>query len=1137
MYSCTKGIVYLLYLPETETSDLTIRNFSLHTQMAKQCSESNVKLRAHSTPTRMKQNNNDSEKRIHELEAELAKKNSLLDLYRKLASELPFTVEVHDKKGALIISNSDAPNDNITLTHAHLEALKGKKQIDEYQEEDNGNRLFRQTLIPIQMAQDRTDLMCITEDITRQEEQAYQWKKSSEENYSLYEEYRTQNEELFEAKEQAQENENLFRDLIENAPSPIFIQSDWKFAYLNQAALDLFGAEQKEQLVGTPVVDLFHEEDRQLISERIEKLNKNQQVSIHFEERVVSLQGELRYAEVSSVPIRYQRKPASLVFMHDITQRKYNQLAIEQKNAFIQTVLNHLPIGIALNNLNDSKATYMNDRFIEIYGWPKDDLTDIKNFFKKVYPDKTYREQLMNRVMADIESGDQSRMHWEDVEVTQMSGEKRYVNAANIPLPQQNTMVSTVIDITPQKESEKELSRVNTFMANVLDYLPVGLAVYDQDFNYILVNETFAKLTKKQVHEITGQNAFALFPYLEKRGLKPYMERAMQGEYVITPDYQHPAISNSDQWFFSVYYPNYDANGEIIGMIGQITEITQRKKWEKELEESEERYQSYIRQSNEGIYRLELDVPMPTSLPVEEQIDYLYDHGYLAECNQTFLDMYHWDSMETIKNKSLEKLHGGRHHKINRDLLQEFIQDGYRSTAHDTREIDSSGNTIWIRNNTTGIVKDGKLLRLWGSQLDITEQKKAAIELTQKNQEYLDLNKTLEQSLAHIKLINKELQEAKEVAEKSDRLKSAFLANMSHEIRTPMNGIIGFSQMLNQEDLTPEKRAYYIKIVVDSSQQLLSIVNDILDISMLETGQVKVMREKVKLNELLKDLFTIYQPQAKKNGLELEWKSKASTDDCTMITDGTRLRQILQNILNNAIKFTTNGHIEYGYTCQKGVVKFFVKDTGVGIAPGDMENIFDRFFQEEMEITRQYGGTGLGLSISKNLVELLGGQIWVESTKNMGSTFYFTLPLEQAEAMPREDNMASKTETSKQFTILVAEDEELNYLYIEEVLSSLDVHLLHARNGHEALSISKEHPEIDLVLMDLKMPKLNGHEAAKQIRELYPKLPIVAQTAYAMTGDKEKTMDAGFDDYISKPMNPDKLIEVVEKFYSKTLGK
>jgi signal transduction histidine kinase len=423
-------------------------------------------------------------------------------------------------------------------------------------------------------------------------------------------------------------------------------------------------------------------------------------------------------------------------------------------------------------------------------------------------------------------------------------------------------------------------------------------------------------------------------------------------------------------------------------------------------------------------------------------------------------------------------------------------------------------------------VKDGKLLRLWGSQLDITEQKKAAIELTQKNQEYLDLNKTLEHSLAHIKHINRELQEAKESAEKSDRLKSAFLANMSHEIRTPMNGIIGFSQMLNQEDLTPEKRAYYIKIIVDSSQQLLSIVNDILDISMLETGQVKVICEKVNLHELLKDLYAIYKPQAEMNGLELKWTNKTNNADCTIKTDGNRLRQVLQNVLNNAIKFTTEGHIEYGYNCQKGAVKFFVKDTGVGIAPGKLENIFDRFYQEEMEMTRQYGGTGLGLSISKNLIELLGGQIWVESTKDMGSTFYFTIPFE------KEENTATQTETSKQFTILVAEDEELNYLYIEEVLAAKDVRLLHARNGHEAVSLSNEHPEINLVLMDLKMPKLNGYKAAKKIKETNPDLPIVAQTAYAMSGDKEKTMDAGFDDYIAKPMNPDKLIEIVDKFFN-----
>ncbi|MFO7940374.1 MAG: ATP-binding protein, partial [Bacteroidales bacterium] len=360
--------------------------------------------------------------------------------------------------------------------------------------------------------------------------------------------------------------------------------------------------------------------------------------------------------------------------------------------------------------------------------------------------------------------------------------------------------------------------------------------------------------------------------------------------------------------------------------------------------------------------------------------------------------------------------------------------------------------------------------------------------------------------------------------------KSAFLANMSHEIRTPMNGIIGFSEMLVAQGVSDEKRAFYAKIVIDSSKQLLTIVNDILDISMLDTGQVQVKDEPVFVNQLLKDLYNTYLPQAQEQALTLHYTTDLPDDQCQIQSDHTRLRQIIQNLLNNALKFTQKGSITFGYTQNNNQLIFYVTDTGIGISAEKKENIFDRFYQEELDITRQYGGTGLGLAISKDLVHLLGGSIWVESTKNEGTTFYFSLPYQTSDQpdTPKENN--KQKDTKAQLTILVAEDEELNYLYIEEVLTEHGAHLLHARNGIESVELCKRHPEIDLVLMDLKMPKMNGYEAAKEIKALYPDLPIVAQTAYAMSGDREKTLEAGFDDYIAKPMKPDSLKTLIENY-------
>ncbi|WP_166363290.1 ATP-binding protein [Perlabentimonas gracilis] len=418
--------------------------------------------------------------------------------------------------------------------------------------------------------------------------------------------------------------------------------------------------------------------------------------------------------------------------------------------------------------------------------------------------------------------------------------------------------------------------------------------------------------------------------------------------------------------------------------------------------------------------------------------------------------------------------------------------------------------------------------------VDQIQQLKKDLESSQA--EYNHLFKVNAMNLVELEKAKKDIVEAKRIAEEADMLKSNFLANMSHEIRTPMNGILGFAQLLKDDELDGEMQHRYLDIVCHNGAMLVNLIDDIMDISKIEAGQLAFNKSDVNIDDLFFDLYTFFNEakfKQEKEHLTLRLLNLNDDENNLLFTDEQRLRQVLSNLIGNAIKFTDKGAVEFGYVNnkEKKHIEFFVRDTGIGIPKEKVDIIFERFRQIEEGSTRKYGGTGIGLFISKHIVDLLGGDIWVESETGKGSTFYFTLPY--ATVYERENAVKVFTPADKNYnwegkTIMIAEDAETNYKFLRAMLEKTKAYIIWARNGEEVVSYCHNNSNVDMILMDIQMPVMDGYEATSIIKRQNPSIKIIAQTAYAMPNDNIKCIEAGCNDYISKPINTQLLLEKID---------
>lgn len=765
---------------------------------------------------------------------------------------------------------------------------------------------------------------------------------------------------------------------------------------------------------------------------------------------------------------------------------------------------------------------YKSPNIEKYFGWKPEDVIG-KNTFENVHPEDL---ELVHRFVENL-SKEPNKVETIELRYKCKNGIYKWIEFTCSNLlndPEINGLLGNYHDITESKLAREALLKSEEHLKETAYTAKVGGWEYDLVNNILSWSEeTF------RIHEIEGDQvpdvltAIKYYHPEDQKMVSDLVNCAIQNgeEY----DFEARVITakNNLKWIRSIGTVDL-VQGKVVRLKGMIQDITDRKKVEQALKESENLYKSLFQN---------LNVPLSLYEIINDDNGEPCDYRFLA-VNSNYEKTVGLKGPELVGKTLLEVFPGTESSWL--DVIKDVCKTGIPITVENyAKEVD-----LYVE-LTVYLPQDGQMAFICP---DITARKKAELKLVdnqallkKQNEEFLVINEELKERNNEYALLNEELTAAKEKAEESDRLKTEFINNMSHEIRTPMNGIMGFSDLLDSPDLSFEKRKYYTRIVQNSSKQLLRIIDDILEISTLETKQVKVESMVFCLNDLLLDLFSIFNLRAQEKKLPFYLKKGLTDYESTIVSDKTKLSKILSNLIENALKYTNTGFIELGYSVKNNNIEIYLKDTGIGISKKNQNRIFERFSQEERDFSANKGGLGLGLSIAKENAELIGGTVTLESEKGKGSTFFVSIPykpeISVIDVPNRNSSKEHHGEQQKQHSILIAEDQEVNFLYIEAVLDQIKdipIRVVHAKNGKEALELCSKNDQIILVLMDIKMPVMNGLVATEEIKKIRPELHIVAQTAYSTESDKLKAFNAGCNDFITKPIDKDKLLRLVNQY-------
>ena len=735
--------------------------------------------------------------------------------------------------------------------------------------------------------------------------------------------------------------------------------------------------------------------------------------------------------------------------------------------------------------------TYVNPAAERITGYSAAELKQMQ-FFDIAHPD--HRDNVRKRGFLRLERENETPT--DEFKIISKDNSEKWVEITNktVIIGNKKLVLGSAVDITERKEAEEKLKVEQAYLERLFENSPEAIVITSKEGKVEHVNREFIRLFGYTKEEALGNFIDDLIsPQELYNEASEKTKTVAKGQRISAETVRKHKNGKLIQ--VSILGAPIEVEGKQRAVYGIYRDISDRVKAQEALKESKAQLQYVLNNTKDIILQVDLK-------------------GDFIFVNKAAEKMTGYEQEELLQ-KSFYDFVIPEYHQLIEERVRKRIDREPLTDSFKLEILTKNDKRIWIELTTSPVVKGEQVVGIQGVARNVSQR----IEFEEN------------------------LKKAKEKAEEADRLKSAFLANMSHEIRTPMNAILGFSRLLNNPSVTEEQQNEYIEIINSRGNHLLQVINDIIDLSKIDSSQLNLEIKEFNLNHFLDEIYSNFLQRIKEeHGDEVEFKLEKGLSDseADIHLDKTRLEQIISYILANALKFTEKGMIKLGYridTNHKNL-KFFIQDTGVGIPEDKQEIIFERFRQSDDSTTRKYGGTGLGLSISKGLIELMGGSIWLKSEPGKGTVFYFLLPYRNSIEITKSPDNKYKSKPYMKYDwndkkILIVEDDPLSSKFLETILEDTHATILIAKDGQEAIDISKQTGDLALILMDIQLPGMSGNEATKEIKKIRSDLPIIAQTAHAMTEDKNRSIDAGCDDYITKPINMDGLLDKIQKVFEK----
>ncbi|MBS3772037.1 MAG: PAS domain S-box protein [Bacteroidales bacterium] len=923
-------------------------------------------------------------------------------------------------------------------------------------------------------------------------------------------------------RKRAEKQLRLTQFSLDNAtPAVFWLTPEGNFTYVNNTTCDHLGYRKKE-VERMNVADIDPNYPAKKRKEQWKKIKKGQ--SLKFESVHKKKDGTLVPVKIISHYLNFEGEEYEFAFVQDITEWKNKEADLKK----YKEILDELPDPVMFKN-TEGKYQIVNDAVTHYVGYSREEIIGKRDreLFGEQIGKEMWKEEKQALKKEEIISYEES--------LPTEKGEQ-FFKTTRIPFYdiEGNILGITSIcrDISELKKREKELLKTYHAIENSV----VCLAFLDMEGNIEYVNPEILRTFGYEEKEVINRH---MSEFAEDKKEARNILQKIRKEEVWTGE---RIVRNKQGNNLNILgYGSLIKNKENIPLGLQITviDITERKQTEEALRKSEKQYAFLTNAANELVNLTSIHAVYEYTA---RKLYELLEGKGIVTVVEFMTDTNRWkmQHVEGIKNSytKLSNVFGTDIMQLEGDIHTKFYD---KITSGKLVELDFDIPAFFNNKLSEKVGQTVKNILSIDKIYCIAFQQSENIYgnvsiITNKRTKPLN-TELIEAFIFQVTNFVKK-QKSEERLKENDRLKSAFLANMSHEIRTPMNGIIGFSQMLKEKEYPKEKRDKFLSIIHSRTNHLLNIINDLVDVSKIEANQLKLNFQDFCLNDVMKELYSIYNNQLQskeKTHVQLKANHSLDNQNSYIYSDPSRFRQIMDNLINNAIKFTSEGRVEFGYKLKdEDTLLFYVQDTGTGIPREQQKHIFERFRQAVEPNSPMHEGTGLGLTISKNLVELLGGQMWVESEEGEGSVFYFTLPYATRQ---KTKNNEIKEEESNQAegegkTLLIIEDDPTSLEYIKELLEPSGFKVLTCKTGDEGYEAFLNHPEIYLILMDIKLPDINGLELTQKIRSSAHRndVPIIAQTAYAMSEDAQKSLDAGCDDYISKPIDSEKLLKKISKF-------